>query len=63
MNDYSVQLYTDLAVQAAARDANDRDFIVHVVEDCCGAANDSDHTTSLVPLKKIADIITLAEIN
>lgn len=60
---YICGVATDLAVQAAARDAHDRDFIVHVVEDCCGAANDSDHTTSLVPLKKIADITTLAEVD
>lgn len=59
---YICGVATDLAVQAAARDAHDRDFVVHVVEDCCGAANESDHVTSLVPLKKISDVITLKEV-
>lgn len=59
---YICGVATDLAVQAAARDAHDRDFVVHVVEDCCGAANESDHTTSLVPLRKISHVITLNEV-
>lgn len=59
---YICGVATDLAVQAAARDAHDRDFVVHVVEDCCGAANESDHTTSLFPLKKISHVITLNEV-
>jgi nicotinamidase-related amidase len=53
---------TDLAVQAAARDAHDRDFDVTVVEDCCGAANEADHTNSLVPLRKIAKVAALDEV-
>ncbi len=59
---YICGVATDLAVQVAARDAHDRDFVVHVVEDCCGAANELDHTTSLVPLKKISNVITLNEV-
>lgn len=59
---YICGVATDLAVQAAARDAHDRDFVVHVVEDCCGEANELDHTTSLVPLKKISNVITLNEV-
>lgn len=53
---------TDLAVQAASRDAHDRDFIVNVVEDCCGAANEDDHINSLSPLKKISNVTTLFDI-
>lgn len=53
---------TDLAVQAATRDAHDRDISVTVVEDCCGAANDSDHKNSLVALAKIAKISTLKDV-
>lgn len=52
---------TDLAVQAATRDAHDRDFKVTVIEDCCGAANENDHLNSLVPLRKIAKVVTLKE--
>lgn len=53
---------TDLAVQAATRDAHDRDISVTVVEDCCGAANDDDHKNSLIPLAKIAKISTLEDV-
>jgi nicotinamidase-related amidase len=53
---------TDLAVQAAARDAHDRDFAVVVISDCCAAANDEDHTASLAVLKKIGTVITLSEL-
>ncbi|MEJ8560021.1 isochorismatase family cysteine hydrolase [Yoonia sp. GPGPB17] len=53
---------TDLAVQAAVRDAHDRDFTACVVSDACAAANDTDHDTSLPTLEKIARICTVAEI-
>ena len=46
----------------ATRDAHDRDFVVTVVEDCCGATNADDHSNSLVPLRKIAKIAMLAEV-
>jgi ureidoacrylate peracid hydrolase len=52
---------TDLAVQSAARDAHDRDFIVMVLADCCAAANDSDHQNSLAVLSKIATVKTVEE--
>lgn len=59
---YICGVATDLAVQAATRDAHDRDFSVIVVEDCCGAANEDDHKNSLIPLAKIAKISTLADV-
>jgi len=45
---------TDLAVQAAARDAHDRDFAVTVLGPACCAANEEDHQTALNLLEKIA---------
>lgn len=54
---------TDLAVQAAARDAHDRDYAVTVVSDCCGAASDEDHETSLRVLAKIGSVKTLSEVS
>lgn len=54
---------TDLAVQAAARDAHDRDYAVTVVSDCCGAANDEDHEASLQVLAKIGVVKPLSEVN
>jgi nicotinamidase-related amidase len=53
---------TDLAVQSAARDAHDRDYNVIVVSDCCAAASDEDHETSLRVMGKIAKVITLKDI-
>ncbi len=53
---------TDLAVQAAARDAHDRDFAVTVVSDCCAAANEEDHELSIKTIAKIAKIITLSDL-
>lgn len=48
---------TDLAVEAAARDAHDRDFKVYVLSDACAAANQEDHTNSLTFMSKIAQVI------
>ena len=52
---------TDLAVEAAAREAHDRDFSVTVLSDCCAAANEQDHASSLDFLRKIAAVKTLDE--
>lgn len=53
---------TDLAVEAAARDAHDRDYMVTVVSDCCAAARDDEHEQSLRTLSKIASVKQLSEI-
>lgn len=52
---------TDMAVQAAVRDAHDRDFVCHVISDCCIAPNDDDHADALRLMSKLAKIITLEE--
>jgi nicotinamidase-related amidase len=49
------------AVQAAARDAHDRDYQVVVVEDACAAANEEEHQASMAMLARIAKIISTAE--
>jgi nicotinamidase-related amidase len=49
---------TDLAVQAAARDAHDRDYAVTVIADCCAAAADEDHEQSLKTIAKFAKIFS-----
>lgn len=48
---------TDLAVQSAARDAHDRDFMVSVVGAACAAADDRDHAAALANLAKIAKVV------
>ncbi|BEV72134.1 MULTISPECIES: cysteine hydrolase family protein [unclassified Paludibacterium] len=50
------------AVQAAARDAHDRDYQVVVVEDACAAVNDEEHKVSMAMLSRIARIITTDEV-
>ena len=53
---------TDLAVQSAARDAHDRDYVTTIVADCCAAATDEDHDQALRLLSKIASVKVLADI-
>lgn len=50
---------TDMAVQSAAHDAHDRDYVCTIVGDCCIAANDEDHEQTLRLLGKIAKVINL----
>lgn len=50
---------TDMAVQALARDAHDRDFAATVVADCCVAANDLDHEQTLRMIVKVARVVDL----
>jgi biuret amidohydrolase len=53
---------TAWAVQAAARDAHDRDYQVVVVEDICAAATADQHATSMALLQRIASVVTLKEL-
>ena len=47
---------TDLVISSAVRDAHDRDYNTFVLQDCCAAGSESDHTNALIALKKIATI-------
>jgi len=53
---------TDLAVEAAARDAHDRDFRVTVLTDCCIAAGGDDHENALRTLRKLGSVMNSAEV-
>jgi nicotinamidase-related amidase len=59
---YLAGVATDLAVQSAARDAHDRDYEAIIIADCCAAANEDDHESSLKFLQKIATVKLLAEL-
>lgn len=48
---------TAYAVQAAARDAHDRDYRVAVIEDACAAATADDHESSIRQLARLATIV------
>ena len=60
---YIAGVATDLAVEASARDAHDRDYNVYVLADCCAAANEEDHNNSLKTISKIAKVINLSEVS
>ena len=60
-NLFVVGCSTDMAVQAAIRDAHDRDFACTVIGDCCIAPNDEDHEQTLRLLSKLAQVVTLDE--
>ncbi len=53
---------TDMAVEAAVRDAHDRDYRITVVSDCCAATSDDEHNNSLKTMTKFGNVITAAEI-
>ena len=59
---YIAGVATDLAVQSAARDAHDRDYGVTVLADCCAAATDADHESSLTVLRKLSSVKALSEL-
>lgn len=54
---------TNNAVQAAARDAHDRDYNVLVVEDACGAANVQDHEYAIHLIKRFAEAIKVEQLD
>jgi biuret amidohydrolase len=53
---------TAWAVQAAARDAHDRDYQVMVVEDLCAAATEAEHEASMELLRRITTVVTVREL-
>ena len=53
---------TDLTVSNAVRDAHDRDYQVTILADCCAAANNEDHKTALLSLKKLSSVKNSKEV-
>ena len=49
---------TDLAVEAAVRDAHDRDYQVNVLENCCAAADDAAHAAAMNVIAAFGSVIT-----
>lgn len=52
---------TNNAVQAAARDAHDRDYRVIILEDACGAKNIQTHENTLALLKDFSEVIKVKD--
>ena len=59
---YIAGVATDLAVEAAARDAHDRDFKVTIISDACAAATMEDHENTLRFLSKIGTVIKVDDL-
>ncbi|AIO68868.1 isochorismatase family cysteine hydrolase [Burkholderia oklahomensis] len=53
---------TTWAVQAAARDAHDRDYEVLVLEDACASATQEEHQRSIEMLRGVARIVTIDDL-
>lgn len=51
-----------MAVESRAREAHDRDLAVNAIGDCCIAANDADQHRSPTNMKKLASVISSAEL-
>ncbi|GGA84259.1 isochorismatase [Brucella endophytica] len=49
------------AVEAATRDAHDRDYEVYIAEDACAAANTEEHEAAMKRLARIAKIIHVGD--
>lgn len=49
---------TDMAVQTTARDAHDRDYLVTIISDACGAGSLKTHTSTIKELAHIGTILT-----
>ena len=52
---------TNMAVEAAARDAHDRDYQVIVVKDACETASEEAQQASLAVMERFCKVITSAE--
>ncbi|WP_216919983.1 isochorismatase family cysteine hydrolase [Synechococcus sp. CCAP 1479/9] len=50
------------ALQAAAREAHDRDFHVVLVEDACAAASPQEHQASIAQLSRLAAVVRAADL-
>jgi nicotinamidase-related amidase len=53
---------TAWALQAAAREAHDRDYRVVLVEDACAAASEQEHQTSIAQLSRLATVVQAADL-
>ncbi|WP_025821144.1 cysteine hydrolase family protein [Shewanella marina] len=53
---YFCGVSTTWAIQAAVRDAHDRDYPVHIVSNACAAASLDEHQQSLTTLSRLAQL-------
>ena len=54
---YMAGVATDMVVESTAREAHDRDLRVHIIADCCIAANAEDQERSITNMQKLATIL------
>jgi nicotinamidase-related amidase len=60
---YLAGVATDMVVESTAREAHDRDFTVHVIADCCIAANNEDQERSITNMEKLASILDSGDLS
>jgi nicotinamidase-related amidase len=56
---YCSGVSTQAVVQATVRDAHDRDFDVHVIEDCCAAHSEDEHRNSIQSIVRFCQVTNL----
>jgi len=59
---YCSGVSTNAVVQAMVREGHDRDYEMHVLEDCCGALSAQEHDNSIQGLKRFATLTNSAEV-
>lgn len=59
---YLAGVSTEWAIEAATRDAHDKDFMVNIVEDLCASHNKEAHDSSIKTMSRIAKIISSNEL-
>lgn len=59
---YLAGVSTEWAIEAATRDAHDKDFIVSIIEDLCASSNEETHNMSIKTMSRIAKIINSEEL-
>lgn len=57
-----VGMRTNQCVEGAVRDASDLGYMVTVVDECCGACSETEHTNSLDGMRTFARVMTTSEV-
>lgn len=60
---YLCGVSTTWAIEAAARDAHDRDYQITIIENACAAASSQEHQQSIETLSRIANMISVDQLS
>lgn len=59
---YLAGVSTEWAIEAATRDAHDKNFIVSIIEDLCASSSEDNHNNSINTMSRIANIMNSKEL-